>query len=84
MYYYHRAEGRRMECENLYHHAKLCNVCARLLEIHQMRRGVVLPIEALHRPTFCFWAPGDLGLKRKVSAVRTEQQSWNRSLCCKF
>ena len=41
---------------------------------HHMRRGVVLPIEAASRSTFCFWATGDLGLKGKVGGVRTESR----------
>ena len=39
-----------------------------------MRCGVVLPIEAASRSTFCFWATGDLGLKGKVGGVRTESR----------
>jgi hypothetical protein len=42
--------------------------------VHHLRRGVVLPIEAASRSTFCFWATGDLGLKGKVVAVRTESR----------
>jgi hypothetical protein len=63
-----------MKYENLYHHATLCDVCATFFAVHHLRHGVVLPIEAASRSTFCFWAAGDLGLKGKVGAVRTESR----------
>jgi hypothetical protein len=63
-----------MKYENLCHHATLCDVCATFFCCASLRRGVVLPIEAASRSTFCFWATGDLGLKGKVVAVRTESR----------